>query len=115
MEDIKNQQQLLETVLSNKDLSLARNALRPLLNLAVSEITTLNSSEERFLKDQYLEGLIAAHEARVSNLKSADPKKINQQDIRMAMVILGRVIASIDDSVISAETKTKIMAICPYC
>ncbi len=115
MDDIKNEQQLLETLLSDRDLSLAKNALRPLMALAVSEITSLNTSEESFLKDQYLEGLIAAHEARVSNIKSADPKKVNQQDIRMAMVILGRVIASIDDSVISAETKTKIMAICPYC
>lgn len=101
--------------LSKENLTLSDSALVPLKKLVFSNLENIDSSEEKFLQDEYIASLLVAHKARMSSGKAVDPEKINANDIRTAMIILGRVLARSDTKVISEATKAIILTMCPYC
>lgn len=111
---VQAKENLIEA-LSKENLTLSNNALIPLSNLIFSSLDNIDSSEEKSLQDEYITSLLAAHKARVFSGKSADPRKINANDIRTAMIILGRVLARSDTKIVSKETKVIILTMCPYC
>lgn len=99
--------------LRQRGVGITRTAMDPLRRLDFAALVEIYDHEERFLRETFLKNLIRAHEARVKGTQR--PRKVNVQDIRSAMLMLGTAVSAASENEFSEANKKKIQEICPYC
>jgi hypothetical protein len=111
--DFASAQRDVAAVLQAQGLAIAANALKPLQRISFKDLVSIHDHEEHFLKTVFLDSLVSAHRARMSEGEGGP--EITLQDIRTAMLMLGTAAASAPEQQLSGASKSIIKDICPYC
>lgn len=99
--------------LAGHQLETTTDALNPLRRIDWKKLVTIHDHEEHFLRTVFVSSLTSVYQARVAS--GAGTAKINQDDVRTAMLMLGSAVANAAEKVFSAKNKSIIKTVCPYC
>jgi hypothetical protein len=94
--------------LNRRGLTMSSTAMDPLRAVDFKALARLPSHEERFLRDQFVSSLLAAHHASGS-------REITSDDMLAAMSMLVRAVESADPQLFSPASRQILYDACPYC
>jgi hypothetical protein len=108
-----NNRQYLEQELRKVGLEVTPEAWEPLRGIDFNKLVDILDHEEKFLRSEFLKNLQEANHARVTDDRGAQP--INANDVRTALLLLGKAVRVANTTTIAAANKALIENICPYC
>ena len=108
-----NNRKYLEQELRKVGLEAAPEAWEPLRRIDFNKLVDILDHEENFLRSEFLKNLEEANHARVTDEQAAKP--INANDVRTALLLLGKAVRVANTTTIADANKALIKNICPYC
>lgn len=113
IENFRNTSRDLVQELGRHKLQMTSTAMAPLRKINFSRLVRVYDHEEAFLRQMFMESLLEAHRARIRD--SGKKGKINAQDVRAAMLMLGAKVSAANEAQFSSASKSIVRDVCPYC
>ena len=99
--------------LRQRNITVEPDAFSPMRQISFSKLVDIHDHEELFLKNVFLESLIAVHGTR--KLQGVGADRVSSQDVKAALLMLGAAAASADPAAFSRESHKVLASICPWC
>ena len=109
--DFDANQVYITVALEQKGMVMTSTAMRPLRSVPFERLHEILDHEEAFLRQRFVEAIVDAHTVRTKESGGTD--RVNAQDVRTAMLMLGRAVAEAPSEAFAS--KSVIKDICPYC
>ncbi len=99
--------------LARENVLVSRGALKPVQELDFTKLVSIHDHEERYLRFILVSNLVSISRAR-SHAYGGTPK-VNETDVRTALLMLGAAVQGAPEEAISTANKKLLILHCPYC
>ncbi len=113
LQNTKEARDALLADLQASNVAVTRGALKPLNELDFTKLVSIHDHEERYLRLVLVSNLVAITRARAQAYGGS--AKVNEADVRTALLMLGAAVRGAPEQAISTANKNLLMMFCPYC